>query len=202
MFTGLVEKIVEIEDFILNSNGAKVVIDACFDVKDGASVSLNGICLTFRNEKNKLVADIMKESLNSSNLKELKKGSIVNLERAMTLSDRLDGHIVTGHIDNIAKVVSIKNEGFSKVIKFNCDTDLIVKKGSIAINGVSLTVSNVEKNYFEVSLIPSTIENTNLKCLKENDTVNIEYDIIGKYIKKFFSPKSEITMDFLKENGF
>lgn len=202
MFTGLVEKTVKIDDFILSSNGAKVIFDACFDVKEGDSVSLNGVCLTVRNEKNKLIADIMKESLDKSNLKELKKGSVVNLERAVTMSGRLNGHIVTGHVDNVSKVVSIKDAGFSKVITFNCNTDLIVQKGSIAINGVSLTVSSVKKDYFEVSLIPATIENTNLKYLKTGDSVNIEYDIIGKYIKKFISPEQEITMEFLKENGF
>ena len=139
-----------------------------------------------------------------SNLKNLKAHDEINLERAMKISDRIDGHIVTGHIDTMAFVEKISKDGFSKRIKFNCNSELIVQKGSIAINGVSLTVSNLFDDGFEVSLIPETLDKTNLKNLKNNDLVNIEYDILGKYVQKMLNPKKEskITLEFLKENGF
>lgn len=204
MFTGLIEKLSQVEDIILTSQGAKISFCADFkDVKIGASICVNGVCLSVTKiEGNKFSADIMKETLSKSNLGDLKQGDLINLERAMKIGSRFDGHIVSGHIDTIAKVKNISQVGFSRVIRFDCNSDLIVQKGSIAVNGVSLTVSKELNNGFEVSLIPETIENTNLKNLKIGDIVNIEYDIIGKYLKKFTSPKSEITYEFLKENGF
>ena len=206
MFTGLVEKISEVKEFNLTSSGAKITFIADFDnVKIGDSIAINGVCLTMTSINGKLYsADVMKETLNVSNLKYLKTGDEINLERAMKLSDRLDGHIVSGHIDTTATVKNIIQDGFSKKITFNCNTDLIIQKGSIAINGVSLTVSNVYFDSFEVSLIPETIKNTNLKNLKIGDIVNIEYDLFAKYIQKFTQNKkdSKLTFEFLKENGF
>ena len=150
------------------------------------------------------MVDVMKETLNLTNLKNLKKGDIVNLERAMKLNSRLDGHLVSGHIDTTATVKAINNDGFSKRVEFDCDSNLIILKGSICVNGVSLTVSKILSCGFEVSLIPATTENTNLNHIKTGDIVNIEYDLIGKYIKKFVGSgsKTPITEDFLKENGF
>ena len=206
MFTGLIEKISKVENLTLNSLGAKISFLADFEnVKIGDSIAINGVCLTITSINNNLFsADIMKETLNLTNLKYLKQGDEINLERAMKLSDRLDGHIVSGHIDTTATVKNIIQDGFSKRITFNCDTDLIIKKGSIAINGVSLTVSNIDNSSFEVSLIPETIRNTNLKNLKIGDMVNIEYDLFAKYIQKFTCNKKEskLTFEFLKENGF
>lgn len=206
MFTGLIEKVSKVKEFKLTSDGAKIKFSADFEnVKIGDSIAVNGVCLTMTSIDNNIYcADVMKETLNISNLKNLKIEDEINLERAMKLSDRLDGHIVSGHIDCIATVKSIIQDGFSKKISFNCNTDLIIKKGSIAINGVSLTVSDVANDYFEVSLIPKTIENTNLKNLKIGDIVNIEYDLFAKYIQKFSQNKKEskLTFEFLKENGF
>ena len=206
MFTGLIEKISKVESITLNSMGAKISFLADFEnVKIGDSIAINGVCLTITSISNNLYsADVMKETLSLTNLKYLKSGDEINLERAMKLSDRLDGHIVSGHIDCTANVQNIIQDGFSKRITFNCDTDLIIKKGSIAINGVSLTVTNVSTNSFEVSLIPETIKNTNLKNLKIGDITNIEYDLFAKYIQKFTSSKKEskLTFEFLKENGF
>lgn len=204
MFTGLIEKTSKVEEISITSIGAKIVFSADFDdVKTGDSIAVNGACLSITEIKgNKFSADIMKETLNLTNLKFLKKGDIVNLERAMGVNSRFQGHIVSGHIDTTATVKNIIEDGFAKRISFNCNTDLIVKKGSIAINGVSLTVTYVTNNDFEVSLIPETIKNTNLSALKIGDVVNIEYDILGKYIQKFTQPKREITLEFLKENGF
>ena len=210
MFTGLIETIGIVENFSLDNSGAKLVFKSAIkenfsDVKIGDSISVNGVCLTVSKiDSDFFKVDIMNETLEISNLKNLKKGDEINLERAMKISSRLDGHIVSGHIDCIAKVKTIKNDGFSKKISFVCKTDLIIQKGSIAINGVSLTISKVEKDFFEVSLIPETIKNTNLKNLKIGDIVNIEYDLFAKYIKKFMnnSKKQDITLEFLKENGF
>ena len=209
MFTGLVETKGQVEKVILSDMGAKILFSADFldakEIKVGDSIALNGVCLSVISiNLPYFQADIMKETLNLTNLAFLKKGDEINLERAMKINSRLDGHIVSGHIDTTAKIKSIENDGFSKKIKILCNTDLIIYKGSIAINGVSLTVSKVEYDFFEVSLIPETIKNTNLKNLKIGDIVNIEYDIFAKYIKKFISKneKKEITLEFLKENGF
>ena len=198
MFTGLVEQISKVENIIVISNGAKITFSADFDdVKIGDSIAVNGVCLSITNIKSNLFsADIMKETLKLTNLKNLHKGDIVNLERAMSVNSRFQGHIVSGHIDTIANVEEIKQDGFALLMKFRCNSDLIVKKGSIAINGVSLTVVDVSDNYFEVSLIPETIKNTNLSNLKVGDIVNIEYDLFAKYIQKFTQPKKEITLKY------
>ena len=206
MFTGLIEKIVPIKNVIFDSNGAKLEFIADLeDVKIGDSIAINGVCLTMTSiDGNIFCADVMRETLNVTNLKNLKSGDVVNLERAMKLNSRLDGHIVSGHIDCVAVVKNVIQDGFSKRIIFNCNTDLIIKKGSIAINGVSLTVAEVNNDSFGVSLIPETIKNTNLKNLKIGDVVNIEYDLFAKYIQKFcgFEKRSKLTFEFLKENGF
>ena len=204
MFTGLIETTSKVEKFSQNNQGAVISFKADFDdVKVGDSICVNGACLSITKfEHGIFSAEIMRETLNLTNLKYLKTDSIINLERAMPANSRFQGHIVTGHVDCIAKVKSIQNDGFSRRIKFNCDNDLIVKKGSICINGVSLTVSDVSLDDFEVSLIPETIKNTNLKDLQLGNEVNIEFDILAKYIAKFANPKKEITMEFLRENGF
>lgn len=206
MFTGLIEKISSIKNITFTSNGANISFEADFEnVEIGNSIAVNGVCLTITSIKNNIFsADIMKETLNITNLKNLKINDEINLERAMKLSNRLDGHIVSGHIDTTATVKNIIQDGFSKRISFNCNTDLIIKKGSIAINGTSLTVCDVSKDFFEVSLIPETLKKTNLKNLKCGDVVNIEYDLFAKYIQKFSQnkEKSNLTFEFLKENGF
>lgn len=206
MFTGLIEKVSKVEEFKLTSSGARIAFNADFkDTKIGDSVAVNGVCLTITSiNSNSFEADIMKETLNVSNLKNLKKGDLINLERAMKMTDRLDGHIVSGHIDTTSKLEKISQDGFSKRMRFNCNSDLIIKKGSIAINGVSLTVSNVFDDGFEVSLIPATLSNTNLDNLRIGDIVNIEYDILGKYVQKILlnSQKPKLTLEYLKENGF
>lgn len=206
MFTGLIEKISKVKNVSSNSLGAKITFEVDFEnVKIGDSIAINGVCLTITSIDNNIFsADIMRETLQISNLKNLKIQDEINLERAMKLSDRLDGHVVSGHIDTVAVVKNIIQDGFSKRITFNCDTNLIIKKGSIAINGVSLTVSDVSDSSFEVSLIPETLKKTNLKNLKIGDMVNIEYDLFAKYIQKFCQNKKEskLTFEFLKENGF
>ena len=204
MFTGLIEQISKVDKIIISSNGAKIFFSTNFDdIKIGDSIAVNGVCLTVtENKSGNICADIMKETLNLTNLKNLQNGNIINLERAMNMNSRFNGHIVSGHIDTTARTKNIIQDGFAKRIEFECKTDLIIKKGSIAINGISLTVTNVLENFFEVSLIPETIKSTNLSDLKVGDIVNIEYDQIAKYIQKFTQPKKEITLEFLKENGF
>ena len=213
MFTGLVEKIGIVKKLELSSMGAKILFSLKEDnvnlyktVKLGDSVSINGVCLTITKAAYPdFEADVMNETLKVTNLKNLKKGDEINLERALLISSRLDGHIVSGHVDCCAVVEKISTNGFSKKIEFNCDNSLIIKKGSIAINGVSLTVLGLLQNGFSVSLIPTTLNETNLKNLKVGDIVNIEFDLFAKYVQKFLdnnSKKSKISLEFLKENGF
>lgn len=208
MFTGLVEKVSSVISYSKTSKGAIVsfgVDETFYDVKIGDSIALNGVCLTVVDFKNnEISADIMNETLETSNLKFLKTGDKINLERAMKANSRFDGHIVSGHIDTIAKIHSIKPDGFSKRVEIEAKTDLIIQKGSITINGVSLTVSKVDNKLFEVSLIPKTQAETNLSDLKKGDIVNIEYDILGKYIHKFITQKEKfkITEEYLVSHGF
>ena len=208
MFTGLVQDLGCIKE-VINLSGGKIFsleVNLCTDeIKKGDSIAINGACLSVIKKEGKILSfEAMNETLRLTNLAFLKKGDFVNVELAMKLSDRLDGHLVSGHIDRVAKLNSIKNDGVAKIFNFECDTDLIVKKGSIAVNGVSLTVVETAVNNFEVSILPETFNNTNLKYLKINDIVNIEYDMVAKYIKKFFEQKKEskITEEFLIENGF
>ncbi len=217
MFTGLIEKIAKVKKFSHTSNGAEIFFEADFDdVKIGDSIAINGVCLTMEKvSNNNFKAFVMNQTLNLTNLKNLKSGDMINLERAMKLSSRLDGHIVLGHIDCTASVSDVIDDGKSKKIKFNCDTKYLIERGSIAINGVSLTICEVLNDGFCVSLIPTTIENTNLKDIKKGDLVNIEFDFFAKYVYKFINnregesegaskaPKeSNITLEFLKQNGF
>ena len=208
MFTGLIEDLGKVQGIKELQNGKNISVEVNLpiaEIKIGDSISINGACQTVISIKDKtLFFEAMRETLSRTNFNFLKKGDFVNLERAMSLNSRLDGHLVSGHIDTTAKLLDIKNDGLAKIFKFECDTDLVVEKGSISINGISLTVSRVEEENFEVSILPYTFENTNLKYLKQNDFVNIEYDMVAKYIKKFTGgkEKSKITREFLIENGF
>lgn len=150
----------------------------------------------------------MKESLNVTNFKNIKSGDSVNLERAMTIDKRLDGHIVQGHVDSVGKILEIINSNNFVEYKIGLDKNTlkeIVYKGSIALDGISLTVSDVRDNYFKVSIIPTTIKNTNLSTKNVGAFVNVETDIIGKYVYKYLNRDkndSKIDMDFLIKNGF
>ncbi len=198
MFTGLVEEI----GFIKSFDGKHLVIECSKildDIKLGDSIAVNGCCQTVVQFDNKSFStDLSEETINL--VTPFKKGYYVNLERALMPSARLGGHIVQGHIDGKAEYL-----GGSK---FEIQEDIskyIIYKGSICIDGVSLTVSKIDGNIFEVALIPHTIQNTTLKYLKTGDYVNIETDILGRYVEKFLSTHNngcKITEDFLKENGF
>ena len=196
MFTGIVEE----TGFIKGFDGKKLVVE-CSKVlestKVGDSIAIDGCCQTVTAmSSNTFSADVSSETLRI--IKGFKVGDCVNLERALTPSTRMGGHIVQGHVDGTAKYLGNMTFEVSK------DLDkYIVYKGSICVNGVSLTVSKNQNNTFAVAIIPHTLENTNLKYLKTGDFVNIETDILGRYVEKFLSTQNNnITEDFLKENGF
>ena len=199
MFTGLVEEIGEILKVSKGRNSSKVFIKAgslLDGVKLGDSIAVNGTCVTVVDlKKDSFAVDVMAETLRMSSLKDLKIGMKVNLERALRLGDRLGGHIVSGHIDGIGKIVDIREEDISTWIDIEAASDLlryIVLKGSVTIDGVSLTVAEVNKNRFSVSLIPHTKMETILDYKKIGDLVNIECDLIGKYVEKMvLNPKKE-----------
>ena len=196
MFTGIVEE----TGFIKSFDGKRLVVE-CSKVLEGTkigdSISIDGCCQTVTSmTSNTFSADVSAETLRIT--KGFKTGECVNLERALTPQTRMGGHIVQGHVDGTAK--------YRGDMTFEVPRELdkyIVYKGSITVNGVSLTVSKNQNSTFSVAIIPHTLENTNLKYLKTGDLVNIETDILGRYVEKFLSTKNNnITEDFLKENGF
>ena len=184
------------------------------DIKIGDSVAVNGVCLTVTSfDKKEIRADVMPETLRRSSLKNLRNGDEVNLERALTLSSRLGGHIVSGHIDGTGTIKKIEEDKNARVLTVGASRAIlryIVEKGSVAVDGVSLTVVSVSDKNFTVSLIPHTNEETVLHCKRTGDEVNIENDIIGKYVEKFMmNPSTDdgkknngLTRSFLLENGF
>ena len=196
MFTGIVEEIGKIKSF----NGEKLVVE-CKKVLEntqlGDSIAIDGCCQTVVDlTSNTFSTDVSTETLKI--IKGFKAGELVNLERALTPQSRMGGHIVQGHVDGVARYLGEMRFEVPKELD-----EYIVYKGSIAINGVSLTVAQNERNSFAVAIIPHTLENTNLKTLKTGDFVNIETDIVGRYVEKFLSTKdNNLTEDFLKENGF
>ena len=204
MFTGLIDSKGIIKSKIMTSDGARFGISCDYkDLELGESISINGACHTVVNIlTNGFEVDTMNETLNHTNLGKLSLNNVVNLERAMKADSRFGGHIVTGHIDGCAKLLSKKQDGISNVYRFEYSDRYIVQKGSICINGVSLTVSDTGKNYFEVSLIPHTLKSTNLLDLNVGDYVNIENDILAKYIEKYCGNKKEIDENFLERCGF
>lgn len=212
MFTGIIEETGKIKTFKKNSNGAEIEVECSEVLKDtkiGDSISVNGTCQTvIELLNNSFKAQISDETLRVTNFNYAKAGQSVNLERALTLSSRLGGHIVSGHVDGVGKFVSKEKLTDFYNLGFEIPSELdkyIVYKGSITINGISLTVASIINNIVEVAIIPHTFENTNLLTLKEGDYVNIETDILGKYVEKFLSVnnnKKDISIDFLMENGF
>lgn len=210
MFTGIIEEIGEVVLISNGTNSIKLSVK-CEEVlnktKVGDSISVNGVCLTVvRLSDGQFTADVMPETLRKSSLGSLKVKDKVNLERAMMLNGRFGGHIVTGHIDGIGKIINKKSDDNSVIFTILTQDDItkyIVKKGSVSLDGISLTVSFVQDRIFEVSIIPHTIQKTCLKYKNIGDVINIECDIIGKYIEKFSNNKTcGITYDFLSENGF
>ena len=210
MFTGIVEKLGTVVAMESRDRGGSLRVDGGWnftEIRLGDSLCLNGACLTVSSlDGTTFAADVSAETLNRTNLGSLRPGDQVNLERALRLSDRLGGHLVTGHVDGAGRVREGLREGDSYRFTFEVSEDLsrtLVGKGSVAVDGISLTVSKLERSFFEVYVIPYTLETTTLKWRKPGDRVNIETDIIGKYVEKFLSTEREgLTVDTLVKSGF
>lgn len=194
MFTGIVEEIGTVEsvkdlgDSVQMSIRAKQVLS---DAKLGDSIAVNGVCLTVATQEAELfTADLMKITLDATNLGRLVPGSRVNLERALAVSDRLGGHIMQGHVDGTSTLLSRTPSEHWEVLRFALPEALaayVVAKGSIAINGTSLTVAGLGEDWFEVSLIPTTLADTTHGALRVGDTVNLEVDVLAKYVERMLS---------------
>ena len=214
MFTGLIEgtgKLLKIEP---RGKDMRLSIEASFELDElqkGESVSVNGVCLTVvsGNERT-FVADVSQETSSRSTISRLRLGDEVNLERALRLGDRLGGHLVNGHVDGKARVSLRKKRGESIVFAFEVAPELaryLIEKGSVAVDGVSLTINSCDEKSFEVNLVPHSARVTNLGNLKVGDQVNIEVDVIGKYVEKFVrnmqkSTSDAVDADFLAKHGF
>ncbi|MBO6271881.1 riboflavin synthase [bacterium] len=207
MFTGIVEEIgtvLEISSDKITINCSKVLNET----KVGDSISVNGVCLTVTSiGKNFFKADVSQETSKITTLSALKNNSEVNLERALTLSARLGGHIVSGHIDTIGKIskVSKLSDFYELTISFDSEYNkYVVRKGSITVDGISLTIADCESGCVTIAVIPHTYSNTVLKNLSVGDKINIEFDILAKYVEKnlYSRDNSNITNNFLAENGF
>ena len=191
MFTGIIESLGKITDLKVDRGNIDFTIesDISKDLKVDQSVSHNGVCLTVTMTNNNThTVTAVKETLDKSSLTNFSVNDLINLERAMKLGERLDGHLVQGHVDGVAKCIGVSVNDGSWIYKFEFDISndmLLIEKGSICINGVSLTVFDIVENTFKVTIIPYTYENTSFKTLKEGDLVNIEFDMIGKYLARF-----------------
>lgn len=218
MFTGIIEEIGTVKNIVKGSRSIKLAIAAKKVLENtnlGDSIAVNGVCLTVTAlGRDGFTADVMPESMSKTNMGALKPGDRVNLERALTLASRLGGHIVSGHIDGTGEIIAMEKDdnavrvtltSVPKVMKY------IVPEGSVALDGVSLTVAQLGENDFTVSLIPHTAQVTTLLDKKVGDRLNIENDVVGKYVERLLSfsgknaaaeKKSAISLSFLRENGF
>ena len=193
MFTGIIESLGEIKLITKSDTNINFTIKSSLagDLKIDQSLSHNGVCLTIVNVAEKTYSvTAVSETLDVTSLKNLKLGDLVNLERSMKMNGRLDGHIVQGHVDQTGICTSIKNKNGSWVFSFEFNAsqkNITIEKGSITINGVSLTVINSNKNSFSVAIIPYTYENTNFHKLIKGEIVNLEFDVLGKYISKMYN---------------
>ena len=215
MFTGIIEEIGTVKGVKRGNRSVVLEVQAkkvLEDLKVGDSVATNGVCLTVTSFTGSVFcADVMPETMQRSNLGELRSGDRVNLERALALNGRLGGHIVSGHIDGTGKIVGREKDENAIWISVAASSELlryIVDKGSITIDGISLTVVSVNDAGFTVSIIPHTQDETTLVKKKIGDTVNLENDIVAKYVEKLMrpamptEPKGGMTLDFLLANGF
>lgn len=216
MFTGLVLGKGKLIEKRPSGSGMVFGLEADFDLTDpaeGESIAVNGVCLTAMKIRNRsFIVDVSPETLSRTNLGNLAVGSVVNLERALRLADRLGGHLVSGHVDAVASILQRKPEGDFVRFTFTAPAGFgryIIEKGSICIDGISLTVNHCDDKTFSVAIIPHTLEVTTLGGRKQGDTVNIEVDLIGKYVEKLLTvkgvdgeAKSTINPAFLAEHGF
>ncbi|MCF6097010.1 riboflavin synthase [Thermovorax subterraneus] len=215
MFTGIIEEVGIVTKLIGSSSGALITISCkkvLEDLQVGDSVAVNGVCLTAREVRNdSFMADIMPETLRSTTLSELSAGKRVNLERALKAGGRFGGHMVLGHVDGVGRILRTYPEGNAVVFEIGVPPELmeyIVPKGSVAVDGISLTVQAVSIHGFSVSIIPHTLNATVLKYKNQGDKVNIETDIIGKYVKEYLTTlhknpaEKSLTAEMLKSYGF
>ena len=212
MFTGIIEEIGRIEKISIERGNLKLRIKTSKilnDLKVGDSININGACQTvIGTDSDSFTVEAVEETVRKTNLGQLKRNDLVNLERSLRFSDRLGGHLVSGHIDCVGKINSIVKKDGSFLYEFGLPEKYLaylVEKGSVAVDGISLTVVEVKENSFTVSIIPFTLENTNLGTKKVEDSVNIETDLIGKYVERILrskSDKSMITEEWLKDKGW
>lgn len=214
MFTGLIEDVGRVVKLERRGSSARLTVATLLpaaEFREGASVAINGVCLTVTliAEGTALTFDVSPETLDSSGLGRLSAGAMVNLERALRLSDRLGGHIVSGHIDGVATVASRREESGNSIFAFSLPAEqcrYIIAKGSVAIDGISLTVNSVSRSGFTVNIIPHTAAMTTLRFRQAGDQVNIETDIIGRYVERLLgggaAAAGGVTMQSLLENGF
>lgn len=195
MFTGIIEYLGDVVNLKEDRENLNITMKTPLarKLKIDQSVAHNGVCLTVVQQSDQqYTVTAIKETLEKSNLGDLSTGDLVNLERCMKMGGRLDGHIVQGHVDSTAQVKGVKEEGGSWFFHFAYEpkfSHLMVPKGSVTINGVSLTVVDAEKDWFSVAIIPYTYEHTNFHRLKEGDTVNLEFDVIGKYVERMMKAR-------------
>jgi riboflavin synthase len=192
MFTGLIEDVGKIDALRFNNGSAVLTVRTHLPLRAlalGASVAVNGACLTVvKRGKRAFTVDVSPETLKRTSLETLAVGSLVNLEQPMRLQDRLGGHLVTGHVDGVGTVVAIRKQGEFTIFTFRvppCLVSFLVSKGSVAIDGISLTVNDCRKDGFSTAIIPFTLQHTNLRARRVGDKVNLETDLIGKYVRSF-----------------
>ena len=221
MFTGIIEGCGTLKKILPHGKGKRLSIHTDFDLletKIGDSIAVNGVCLTVVSLSKRIFEiDMAPETVSRTSFKHLSPGVRLNIERALRLSDRLDGHLVSGHIDGTGKIVSRTKKSNAVIFSIELDPVLasdMIEKGSVAVDGISLTINRRSDTDFEISVIPHTAEITTLGLKNVGDEVNIETDMIGKYVKRFLlkasvfekkktgAPKKDITMEILARNGF
>ncbi len=213
MFTGIIEELGKIASLEKSADGAKIRISAKIvtdGTNEGDSIAVNGVCLTaLEIKKDSFSADVSEETLQKSTIFQLKTGAKVNLERAVTPTTRLGGHIVQGHVDSRGKFISATQSGDFWTVRVSFPREIgqyLVYKGSISVEGISLTIAALENEYFEIAVIPKTWELTNLSTLKSGNEVNLEADVIAKYVERILlygkAQSEPVTMEKLQKLGF
>jgi riboflavin synthase len=199
MFTGIIEELGTVKSFAANEGGARMIVSANLvtsDSNEGDSIAVNGVCLTALDiKKDSFSADLSQETLDRSTLGNLRPGSRVKLERAVTPSTRLGGHIVQGHVDTRGEFISAEEHGDFWTVRIGFPKEIsqyLVYKGSVSVEGISLTIANLAENHFDIAVIPKTWELTNLSTLRPGDAVNLEADVIAKYVERMMAARSEV----------